>query len=186
MKCCLHFWCPSEIPISRQGHPAHSCHKHWLLTAHSCSLFWRIALCSKTANLFGKLPTLGFLGGSVVKKLLANAGDAGMIPGPGRSPEKMATHSSILAWEIPWTEEPGGLQSMGCLQSQTLATRHQQTSHPLSLGAASSPCMVGVYKMLFHCLQGGPVSWEMFMFQSSLRGQAEISPLLKSDHHIQP
>ena len=30
------------------------------------------------------------------------------------SPEKeMATHSSILAWEIPWTEEPGGLQSMG-------------------------------------------------------------------------
>ena len=30
----------------------------------------------------------------------------------------MATHSSILVWEIPWTEEPGGLQSMG-LQSQT-------------------------------------------------------------------
>ena len=27
--------------------------------------------------------------------------------------EGMATHSSILAWEIPWTEEPGGLQSMG-------------------------------------------------------------------------
>ena len=31
-----------------------------------------------------------------------------MIPGSGRSPEKeMATHSSILAWRIPWTEEPG-------------------------------------------------------------------------------
>ena len=27
--------------------------------------------------------------------------------------EEMATHSSILAWEIPWTEEPGGIQSMG-------------------------------------------------------------------------
>ena len=27
--------------------------------------------------------------------------------------EEMATHASILAWEIPWTEEPGGLQSMG-------------------------------------------------------------------------
>ena len=27
--------------------------------------------------------------------------------------EEMATHSSILAWEIPWTEEPGGLESMG-------------------------------------------------------------------------
>ena len=31
---------------------------------------------------------------------------------------EMATHSSILAWETPWTEEPGGLQSTG-LQSQT-------------------------------------------------------------------
>ena len=38
--------------------------------------------------------------------------------------EGMATHSSILAWRIPWTEKPGGLQSMG-LQSQTgLATEH--------------------------------------------------------------
>ena len=42
------------------------------------------------------------------------AGDAGSIPGVGRSLEEgMATHSSILAWEILWTEEPGGLQSMG-------------------------------------------------------------------------
>ena len=32
--------------------------------------------------------------------------------------EKMTTHPSILAWRIPWTEEPGGLQSMGS-QSQT-------------------------------------------------------------------
>ena len=31
----------------------------------------------------------------------------------------MATHSSILAWKIPWTEEPGGLQSMGSQKSQT-------------------------------------------------------------------
>jgi len=37
-----------------------------------------------------------------------------LIPGLGRSLEKeMATHSSTLAWRIPWTEEPGGLQSMG-------------------------------------------------------------------------
>ena len=40
----------------------------------------------------------------------ANAADAGSIPGLGRSLEKeMGTHCSILAWEIPWTEEPGGL-----------------------------------------------------------------------------
>ena len=40
--------------------------------------------------------------------------DRGSIPGSGRPPgEGMATHSSILAWKIPWMEEPGGLQSMG-------------------------------------------------------------------------
>ena len=33
--------------------------------------------------------------------------------------EETATHSSILAWEIPWTEEPGGLQSMGSQKGQT-------------------------------------------------------------------
>ena len=33
--------------------------------------------------------------------------------------KEMAAHSSILAWEIPWTEEPGGLQSMGLQESQT-------------------------------------------------------------------
>ena len=39
-----------------------------------------------------------------------------MIQTPCALEEEMATHSSILAWKIPWTEEPGGLQSMG-LQS---------------------------------------------------------------------
>ena len=33
--------------------------------------------------------------------------------------EEMTTHSSVLAWEIPWIEEPGGLQSMGSQKSQT-------------------------------------------------------------------
>ena len=49
-----------------------------------------------------------------VKNLPANARDVGLIPGSGRSPGGvMATHSCLLAWRIPWTEEPGGLQSMG-------------------------------------------------------------------------
>ena len=40
----------------------------------------------------------------------ANAGDSCLIPGQEDPLEKeMASHSSILAWEIPWTEEPGGL-----------------------------------------------------------------------------
>ena len=34
--------------------------------------------------------------------------------------KEMATHSSILAWKIPWTEEPGGLQYMGLQRSQSL------------------------------------------------------------------
>ena len=38
--------------------------------------------------------------------------------------EEIATHSSILAWEIPWTEEPGGLQSMGLKELGTAATEH--------------------------------------------------------------
>ena len=59
----------------------------------------------------------------VVKNPAANAGgvrDAGLIPELGRSlgwednlEEEMTTHSSVLAWEIPWTEEPEGLQSIG-------------------------------------------------------------------------
>ena len=53
----------------------------------------------------------------VVKSPIAHAGDirdAGLIPGSGRSPgEGMATHSSILAWRIPQTEELDGLQSIG-------------------------------------------------------------------------
>ena len=53
----------------------------------------------------------------MVKSPPANAGDvrdAGLIPGSGRSPgEGNGNPLSILAWRIPWTEEPGGLQSVG-------------------------------------------------------------------------
>ena len=61
------------------------------------------------------LVSVGLPGGTVVKSPPANAGntgDLGSIPGSGRSlEEEMPTHSSILAWEIPWSEEPGRLQS---------------------------------------------------------------------------
>ena len=56
----------------------------------------------------------GFPGGSDNKESACNAEDPGSIPGSGRSLEKeMATQSTILAWRIPWTEEPGRQQSMG-------------------------------------------------------------------------
>ena len=52
-----------------------------------------------------------FPGGSVVKNMPANAGDAGSIPGwEDPLEEGMASHSSSLAWRIPWTEKPAGLQ----------------------------------------------------------------------------
>ena len=59
----------------------------------------------------------------MVKNPPANAeeaGDAGSSPGSGRFPEwEMTTHSGILAWEIPGTEEPGELQSMGLPKRRT-------------------------------------------------------------------
>ena len=61
---------------------------------------------------FSKLRCLrGFPGGSESKE---SWGELGLIPGLGSPLErKMATHSSTLAWKIPWMEEPGRLQSMG-------------------------------------------------------------------------
>ena len=51
---------------------------------------------------------------SVGKESACNAGDPGLIPGSGRPPgEGNGNHSENLTWRIPWTEEPGGLQSMG-------------------------------------------------------------------------
>ena len=64
----------------------------------------------------------------MVKNPSASAGDAGSIHGLGRSLEKeMAIHSSILAWEIPWADEPDWLQSMGLQRvGHDLVTKQQQ------------------------------------------------------------
>ena len=62
-------------------------------------------------------PNQGFPGGSLVKNPPAKARniiDVGSVVGQEDPLEEgMATRSSVLAWRIPWTEEPGGLQSMG-------------------------------------------------------------------------
>ena len=70
----------------------------------------------------------GFPGGSVIENLPANATHADSIPGSEDPLEKeTATHSSILVWEVPWTEEPGRLQSMGSPKSRhNLVTKQQQ------------------------------------------------------------
>ena len=76
------------------------------------------ALTTSTASylckfIFYIIKVEGFPGGSDGKESTFNARDLDLIPGLGRSLEKgVAIHSSILAWRIPWTEEPGRLQSM--------------------------------------------------------------------------
>ena len=74
----------------------------------------------------------GFPGGSVVKNLLAVQETQFQSLGLKDPLEKeMAAHSSILAWRIPWTGEPGGLQSMGVSKvGNELATKQQQQQSP--------------------------------------------------------
>ena len=76
---------------------------------------------------------MGFPGGASGKAWPANAGDirgVGSIPGSGRSlEEEMATHSSILAWKIPWTEEPGRLQSQTGLSMRARTLLFQTVNH---------------------------------------------------------
>ena len=58
---------------------------------------------------------ISFPGEAVVKNLPASTGDMGdegLIPGEDPLEKEMAIHSSFLAWEIPWKEEPGRPQSM--------------------------------------------------------------------------
>ena len=74
-----------------------------------------------------------------------NAGDPGLIPGLGNPLEKgMATHSSILTWEISWTEEPSGLQSMGS----------QSAGHDLGLNNNSSFIQENKKSDLIHLRNG--------------------------------
>ena len=69
----------------------------------------------------------------VIKNVPANAGDAkhktGFNPWVERSPGEanpLATHSTILAWRIPWTEEPGGHSPWGCKESDITEHTHTQ------------------------------------------------------------
>jgi len=77
------------------------------------ALFFFIFLSGTNSLQFGSYHH-SFPGGSDGKESACSVEDLGSSPGSERSLEKdMATHSSFLAWRIPWTEEPGRLQSMG-------------------------------------------------------------------------
>ena len=76
-------------------------------------------------------PNQGFPGGSLVKNPPANARDVidvGSVVGwEDPLEEGMAARSSVLAWRVPWTEEPGGLQSMGLQRDMIDATQCDDT-----------------------------------------------------------
>ena len=90
-----------------------------LALLHSFSLPSNMPLCFYASS----LSISGFPDGSVVKNPPANAGAAEtwVLSLGGEDPleEEMATHSNILAWKIPWTEEPGGATVHGFTNSQT-------------------------------------------------------------------
>ena len=75
--------------------------------------------CQDQNYLYWSIVDLGFLGGSVVENPPARR--CGFNPWDGKIPleKEMAIHCSILAWEIPWKEEPGEQQSMEFPKSQT-------------------------------------------------------------------
>ena len=86
-----------------------------------------------------------FPGGSDGKESACNAGDLGLILGREDPLEKgMATHSSILTWEIPWTEKPGGLQTVG---SQELDMTEQLT---VSLSLFHTMYTTHQYKLIIY------------------------------------
>ena len=98
-----------------------------------------LQLAASLKQLWGRAPCgVAFPGGSVVKNLPARQVMWVQFLGWQDPLEKeKATHSSILAWEIPWTEEPDRLQSMGSQRvRRDLATKQQQqyhAAHPLPM-----------------------------------------------------
>ena len=76
----------------------------------------------------------GFPGDSDGKESASNAGDPGLIPGLGRSSGAgMTTYSSILAWIIPWTEEPGGPWGHKESDTANLHFHHESKANRVSL-----------------------------------------------------
>ena len=91
--------------------------KKWSQDGLNCEVLGSGFVSSSFLNFFLITGPTREAGSSVVKKLPSNARvQETQVRSLGQEDpleEEMATHSSILVWRIPWTEEPGGLQSMG-------------------------------------------------------------------------
>ena len=152
-------------------------------------LMWQALLVSACSKSSVKLLTIsiGFPGGTVVENLPANAGDprdAGSVLGLGRSlEEEIENYCNILAWKIPWTEEPGGLPTVCEVTKESDMTEWLSTSKKkkeenlisMSQFLVCSMCSIyscGQMQEGFHlqgldrvwcppCLEESPVPWAL-------------------------
>ena len=133
----LHIGCPWDPLLTN---------KKWYFSCHICQvlLLWEnLGTRSSLKTYFVTFSFLGhiiiinalaisywilwWLSGKKKKKSTWNVGDMSLNPWVRKIPwRREATHSSILAWEIPWMEETGGLQSMGLQKSWTWQRTEQQ------------------------------------------------------------
>ena len=126
----------------------------------NCLLHNQFLLLTVTTSTIHGLPC-----GAMIKNPPTDARDTGLIPGSGRSLEwEMATHSSILAWEIPGTEEPGGLQSMGSRRAGHAEQAHTHThTHTLLMIRGFIPAISAV---LTGCIK--PYSYSRYITKPCL------------------
>ena len=110
-----------------------------------------------------------FLGGSDVKESACNAGDLGSIPGLGRSPgEGCGKPLQYACWRIPWTEKPGGLQSM---ESQRVG--HDWVTKPSTVMMQAE---VRVTLFLALKMKGGHEPRNVGSFQNLDKQESTLSP----------
>ena len=136
-------------------------HKHQLELWLSCLLYTQKVLGSspnrtKPTGLLFRASQVAL----VVKESACNGRDLGLIPGSGRSlGGGNGNHSCILAWRIPWTEEPGGLQSMGSQRvrhdwgTNTLTFKRQRLCYCVQNNTATAKLLQSCPTL---CIDGSP------------------------------
>ena len=150
--CCfcviIHF-SPANFHCSNSTHLLVPSQKHFrrTLQIHGKS-FFLIALISPPLN------CLGFPGGSVVKKIhlpIQEIQETRVRSLDQEDPleKEMATHSSTLAWSIPWTEETGGLQSVRLQRVRHNVLTKQQLNSLIKMGYTQLPVFIYIKNKIF-------------------------------------
>ena len=143
--------------------------------------------------------TEGFLGGSDGKESACNVGNLGLILGSGRSPGGgNAIYSSILAWRIPWTEEPVRLQSLGSQRVGHDWLTHTHTTQPLaedrkarlqsdlSLNTSLVEVLGPFWACFLLCKVEITISWEDFPWDNMYKSAQYHSSLMVGAQKMTP